>query len=174
MVLTVTLAVGLAACGDDSGGGDDNAATSTPPPTEETEPLPDDLCAVLAEAGAVGASGLPLGPGAPTTDDGRAVCAYRATDSGGIGVTVGVDASTPFEQKAERSREAVGEAGEAVADLGDEAIFLFTTADGPEGLGGMLVGKGPRTIDVTIQGVADAAEARRASAALAEGVLEVL
>ncbi|MBA2624975.1 MAG: hypothetical protein H0U89_05155, partial [Acidimicrobiia bacterium] len=83
-------------------------------------------------------------------------------------------ASTSFEQKAERSREAVGVAGEAVADLGDEAIFLFTTADGPEGLGGMLVGKGPRTIDVTIQGVADAAEARRASAALAEGVLEGL
>ncbi|HEX9993899.1 MAG TPA: DUF3558 family protein [Acidimicrobiales bacterium] len=183
-------ALALAACsgdGDSDGdGGDGGTAagetSSSSATTEATSTsaaagdaaVPASACELVPTDAVNEATGLTLGPGADIGDERRAVCAFNATESGGVGVTVGIEAGGRFDEKAESSRNALGVDGEAVEDLGDEALFFYSDEDAPEGLGGVLVGIGELTVDVTVQGAGDEDATREASVAIARMAAEEL
>jgi hypothetical protein len=176
-------AVLVAACGggDDDDGGDaaggpgEEAAETTTTAGEGGGPatLPA-ACELVPTDAANEATGLSLGPGAEIGDDRRAVCAFSAPESGGVGVTVGVELGGRFDEKAQASRDALEVDGEEIGDLGDRALWFYSDEDVPEGLGGVLVGVGDLTIDVTVQGAGDEATTREASLAITELALSNL
>ena len=127
--------------------------------------LPDDACSLVPDAEAAAATGLPIGAGVPGGDERRRVCTFQS-DDGSVGITIGVEAGGRFDEKAEASRQALGEDGEDVAGLGDDALFFYSDDDLPEGVGGVLVAVGDLTVDVTMQGL-DEDTIRDASVALA-------
>jgi hypothetical protein len=187
MALGVALALGAAACGDD----DDDAAADTgdtaaasaasvddtavdDTAVDDTAAplvLPDDACTLVPTDEVEAATGLALGEPAVGGDERRGVCTYSAADSGGVGVTVGVEPTDRFDEKAEASRTALGVEGEPVDGLGDEALSFFTDVDFPEGLGGVLVLVDGVTIDVTVQGAGDEASTAAAGLAIAQVVI---
>lgn len=150
--LTVSAVLLLAA----ACGGDDEpevASTSTEaPPATEAE-LPEDACSVIPDAAEV--TGIELGAGVPAGADVRRVCAASTAD-GSVGLTFAVQSGGRFDEKAEQSEAALGE-GEAVDGVGDRALFLFDDEDLPEGVGGLLVELGDLSIEVTLQGLDEAA-----------------
>jgi hypothetical protein len=152
--------LGWAACGDDDAATGDARATTTTAAGTAAAPLPD-ACDLVPDA--AGVSGLTLGEPAPAGDERRRVCAYSGTP----GLTVAVEGGDRFEEKAQRSEEALGDPGEEITGLGDRARFFFSDADIPEGVGGMLVEVGDRTLEVTLQGL-DEDAMRDAATALAE------
>lgn len=174
----------LAACGgDDDGGGTGEEAAASSPTTEGTTAttaagpaatVPASACELVPADAVNEATGLTLGPGAEIGDERRAVCAFSATESGGVGVTVGVEAGGRFDEKAESSQNALGDEGDPVDGLGEEALFFYDDEDTPEGLGGVLVGIGDVTVDVTVQGTGDEDATREASVAIAEMAVENL
>ena len=127
--------------------------------------LPDDACSLVPDAEAAAATGLPIGEGVPGGDERRRVCTFQS-DDGSVGITIGVEAGGRFDEKAEASRQALGEDGEDVPGLGDDALFFYSDDDLPEGVGGVLVAVGDLTVDVTMQGL-DEDSMRDASVALA-------
>lgn len=176
LALAALLALPLAACGDD-GDGDDavEATTTTAAPdttVEDTVPVVplDDACELVADAAEV--SGLTLAEPFTDGDERRRVCVFTPSSDDQVPLTVGVQAGSRFDEKAEQSEAAVGP-GEPVDGLGDEALFVYDDSDIPEGVGGVLVAVGDLTIDITIQGV-DEATARRATVAIAEAAVSRL
>ena len=173
LLIALLLAV-LAACGGDDDdtdtATDDDPTTTAAAPTTAAEPDADlpSACALVPVTEVNEATGLALAEGADTGDERRSVCAFSATESGGVGVTVGVEAGSRFDEKADRSEEIFGAPGEPLDGIGDEALFWFTTDEFPEGLSGVLVGEGDFTIDISVQGVADEAEARDVAVGIAE------
>lgn len=167
----------LGACGGDDDDVEDLAESTattatTEAPTLGSEPLTlPDACELVPADAVNEVTGLSLAQGSEIGDERRAVCAFSAPESGGVGVTVGVEAGGRFDEKAEASRNALGVAGEEVGDLGDEALFFYDDEDTPEGLGGVLVGVGDLTIDITIQGAGDEETTREAALAIAEMAL---
>jgi hypothetical protein len=125
-----------------------------------------DACALVPDDDAATASGLSLGEGVSGGDERRRVCTFQA-DNGQLGITIGVESGGRFDDKAEVSRQSLGDEGEPIDDLGDRALFFYSDDDLPEGVGGVLVAVGDLTIDVTMQGL-DEATMRDASVALAE------
>ena len=166
-VLVVAAAV-FTGCGDDAD--DATTATTAVAGTDETptgtggEPLPD-ACDLVPDAAAV--SGLDLAEGSPDGDDRRRVCAFSATRSGQVGLTVAVEGGSRFDEKAAQSESALGVEGEPVDGIGQRALFFFSDEDIPEGVGGVLVGVRDLTLEVTLQGL-DEGTMRRAATALAE------
>lgn len=152
--------------------GDTTSTTIDPALTTTTvalgpSDLPEDPCALVPPATVVGGTEFVLPAGVPGGDENRRVCAYTAGAAGGVGVTVGIEAGARFDEKAEASRSALGDEGEPVEGIGDQALFFFSDVDIPEGVGGVLVGIGDRTIDVTVQGLPEG-ELR----AVAEGIAQ--
>jgi hypothetical protein len=94
------------------------------------------------------------------------VCTFQVVDRG-VGITVGVEGTDRFEEKAATSRRSLGVDGEPIDGLGDVALFFFSDEDLPEGVGGTLVAVGTITVDVTLQGL-DEPALRDASVAIAE------
>jgi hypothetical protein len=172
LAVALALVVGVAACGDDDSGDDvvdDTAAEDTAAEEPAAElVLPDDACALVPADEVEAATGLALGEPAVAGDERRGVCTYNAADSGGVGITVGVEPSDRFDEQAETSRSSLGVEGEPVDGLGDEALSFFTDVDFPEGLGGVLVLVDGVTIDVTVQGTGDEATTTAAALAIAE------
>ena len=170
VIAALLLALLAAACGgddDDTAAGDDPTTTTSTTAEEPNSELPS-ACGLVPATEVNEATGLALAEGADTGDERRSVCAFSATESGGVGVTVGVEAGSRFDEKAGRSEEIFGTPGEPVADLGDEALFWFSTEEFPEGLSGVLIGQGDLTVDISVQGIADEAEARDAAVGIAE------
>ena len=171
LLLALVLAAGCG--GDDDTAAEDASTTTTgdvTDDTDDTEPTDDEppnACELVPADEVNEAAGLTLGEGADTGDERRSVCAFSATESGGVGVTVGVEAGSRFDEKAARSEDIFGSPGEDIPDIGDEALFWFTTEEFPEGLSGVLIGKGDLTVDISVQGIADEAEARDAAVAIA-------
>jgi hypothetical protein len=64
--------------------------------------------------------------------------------------------------------------GTAVPGLGEQALFFYSDADLPAGVGGVLVRSGDATIDVTLQGMGDRERTRDAAVAVARVALERL
>lgn len=174
MVAALLLA---AACGgdDDDGGDGGEAVTTTAPGSTATSgaagddgaALPD-ACELVPAAEAAEATGLSITDGAPTGDERRSVCAFPAGTNGGVGITVGVEVGGRYDEKADVSRNALGVDGEDVPGLGERALFFYSDENFPEGLGGVLVGQGDLTIDITLQGAGDEATTRTAALAVAE------
>jgi hypothetical protein len=125
-----------------------------------------DACALIPDDDAATATGLSLGEGVSGGDERRRVCTFQA-DNGEVGITIGVESGGRFDDKAEVSRQSLGDEGQPIDDLGDRALFFYADDDLPEGVGGVLVAVGDVTIDVTMQGL-DEATMRDASVALAE------
>jgi hypothetical protein len=176
LVLVAALALGAAACGDD---GDEPAVDATTTTASEATvdgdaaSLPADVCALADDAAASEATGLPLTGAVPGGDERRRVCTFSPADNDGVGVTIGVEAGSRFDEKAEVSEGALG-AGDDVADLGDRALSFYSDGDIPEGVGGTLVAVGDLTVDVSVQGLADEAATRAAADALAALVVDGL
>ncbi|CAN5189987.1 hypothetical protein BH18ACT4_BH18ACT4_05330 [soil metagenome] len=186
------LMLAVASCSDDDGdSGADSAATESstttgPPSTssgsstetsEETQPEaapPADACSLVPAGEVNAATGLSVAEGVAVDSEQRSACAFSAETSGGVGVTVGVEAGGRFAEKADASREGLGVPGEAVAGLGDEALFFFSSELIEEGIGGVLVAEGEITIDVSMQGLLTAEATRAASIAIAEVALRNL
>jgi hypothetical protein len=187
LAVLLVAAVALAACGSEEEHADDepdaeadagtslvtDETSSTTAPGTEDEALPQ-ACELVPRDAVNGATGLTLGEGAEIGDERRAVCAFSAPESGGVGVTVGIEAGGRFDEKAQASRDALGDEGEDVGDLGDDALFFFDGEDTPEGLGGVLVAVGDLSIDVTVQGAGDEDATRDASLAIAQVALDNL
>jgi hypothetical protein len=173
-LIAVVLSLFLAgACGGD----DDGSTVAAPASETETESpselefdvaVPADACALIPDAAAV--SGLVLGEPAAEGAETRKVCTFSGTE--GIPLTFAVQSGDRFDDKAAQSAEALGE-GEEIDGIGDEALFFFSDEDLPEGVGGLLVGVGDLSIEVTLQGMAEG-EMRDASVAIAEHALENL
>jgi hypothetical protein len=165
------------ACGDD----DETAppttsaavpASATPAPQRTSPPSGApaldvaDACALVPTADVVAATDLAVDDGVPAGDERRRVCTFQAVD-GTVGITVGVEGTDRFEEKAAASRRSLGVDGEPIDGLGDAALFFFSDEDLPEGVGGTLVAVGTTTVDVTLQGL-DEPALRDASVAIAE------
>lgn len=161
------------------------AATTTPAsaggPATAAEPgsgagavggLPS-ACSLVPQSEISAASGLRFGPPAATDGARRSVCAFAATASS-PGLSVGVEPAGRFEAKAEASRRSVGVPGTPVPGLGEQALFFYSAADLPEGIGGVLVRSGAATVDITVQGVGDEARTREAAVAVARVALDRL
>ena len=119
-----------------------------------------DACSLVPDADAATATGLSVGEGVSGGDERRRVCTFQA-DNGDVGITIGVESGGRFDDKAEVSRQSLGVEGEQIDDLGDRALFFYSDDDLPEGVGGVLVAVGDLTIDVTMQGLDEARDARR-------------
>ena len=169
LVLTVLLA---AACGGDGGGDDraDEVASATTAAAAAAD-LPD-ACPLVPPEDVNAEAGLHLAEGAEIGDERRAVCAFSATESDGVGVTVGIEAGDRFDAKAETSEDALG-AGDELDEVGDRALFFYSDDDIPEGVGGVLVATGSYTVDVSVQGL-DEDRTREAAVAIAEIALATL
>jgi hypothetical protein len=180
LALAASLALGATACGDD---GDDPAldegdtttteATAVPVDEGAAAALPEDVCALADDAAASAATGLALTGAVPGGDERRRVCTFSPADNDGVGITIGVEGGSRFDEKAEVSEGALG-AGDDVADLGDRALSFYSEEDIPEGVGGTLVAVGDLTVDVSVQGLADEAATRAAADALAALVVDGL
>lgn len=153
----------LASCGSDDGAAAPTtaaAATTTAAPATTSAAGPtgqvDDACALVPTADVAAALGTAVDEGVPGGDERRRVCTFQGTEAA-IGVTVGVEAGARFDEKADASRSSLDVDGVEVEGLGDRALFFFSDGDIPEGVGGTLVGVGDLTIDVTLQGLDEAA-----------------
>lgn len=158
-ILLALVALALAACGDDGGDGAGATTTTAPAPA----PLPD-ACDLVPDAAA--ASGLALGAPVADGNDERRVCAFSAVEEGQVGLTVAVQGGGRFDEKRQQSEASLGEA-EEVDGIGDRAVFVYDDEDLPEGVGGLLVGVGDLTIEVTLQGLVED-DMREAATALGE------
>jgi hypothetical protein len=171
-----------AACGGSSGAGPTAttaAATPTTAPAAGPSSTPDGAADVVRPAGAKKAcalvpaaeidtaTGLRFADGEATESARRSVCAFAAARSGGTGLSVGVEPGERFDAKADASRRSVGVPGTEVAGLGERALFFYSDADLPEGVGGVLVQAGGSTIDVTLQGLGSQERTREAAVAIA-------
>lgn len=163
-----------AGCGDDDSesAGDDTTTTEAGGEAEATA-LPEDVCALAGDAAASAATGLTLTGAEPAGDEGRRVCTYAPADNDGVGITIGVQGGSRFDEKAATSEEAVGP-GQPVEGLGDQALSFYSEEDIPEGVGGTLVAVGDLTVDVSVQGLGDEAATREAADALAALVVDGL
>ena len=172
LVLTLLL---TAACGGDGGGDDEtgagDVASTTTAAAAAAADLPD-ACPLVPPDEINAEAELELADGAEIGDERRAVCAFSATESDGVGVTVGIEAGDRFDAKAETSEGALG-AGEELDGLGERARFFYSDGDIPEGVGGVLVGTGSYTVDVSVQGL-DEGRTREAAVAIAEIALATL
>jgi hypothetical protein len=150
-----------------------NTPAPTPPATSArasgAAALPT-ACSLVPGREIAAASGLRFGPPAPAESERRSVCAFAA-GAGTTGLSVGVEPAARFDAKADASRRSVGVAGVPVAGLGDQALFFYSAADLPEGVGGVLVRSGAATVDITLQGVGDEARTREGSVAIARVAL---
>ncbi len=163
-VAVAVLAV-FAACGDDDDAADPvEGATTTTTTAEAAGPLPD-ACGLVADVGALVGRTVP--PGAPAGNELRSSCAYPATGSGGLGITIAVEGGGRFDEKAARSTDILDDPGEDVDGVGDRARFFFAD-ETPAAIGGLLVGVGDLTVEITLQGLADRDELREAALALGE------
>ncbi|MHA6793435.1 hypothetical protein ACVGVM_07910 [Pseudonocardia bannensis] len=129
-------------------------------------------CSLVPPGEINSASGLALAEPSPSGNERRSVCAFDTTASGGVGLSVGVEPASRFDAKAEASRNSVGVPGTEVPGLGERALFFYSDADLPEGVGGVLVSGGGSTIDITLQGVGDEARTRDAAVAIAKVALD--
>lgn len=159
---------------------DADATTTTVDPASTTTlsaadagGLPADVCALIPDGTVVGGTELVLPTGVPDGNDVRRVCAYPAGEVGGVAVTVGIEDGGRFDEKAEVSRTSLGDDGEPIEGLGDRALYFFSDVDIPEGVGGVLVGIGDRTIDVTVQNL-PSGELRPVAEGIAELIVSAL
>jgi hypothetical protein len=129
-----------------------------------------DVCDFVGDDAASEATGLTLTGATADGNEVRSVCTYSPADNDGVGITIGLQSGSRFDDKAEISEEAVGP-GVEVDGLGDQALSFY---DDEEDLGGTLVAVGDLTIDVTIQGLDGEAATRDAANALAALVVEGL
>ena len=125
-----------------------------------------DACALVPSADVAAATGLDVDDGVSAGDERRRVCTFQVVDAT-VGITVGVEGTDRFDEKAAASRRSLGVDGEPVDRLGDAALFFYSDEDLPEGVGGTLVAVGTVTVDVTLQGL-DEPALRDASVAIAE------
>lgn len=125
-----------------------------------------DACALVSSADVAAATGLDVDDGVSAGDERRRVCTFQVVD-GTVAVTVGVEGTGRFDEKAAASRRSLGVDGKPVDGLGDAALFFYSDEDLPEGVGGTLVAIGTVTVDVTLQGL-DEPALRDASVAIAE------
>jgi hypothetical protein len=186
LALALVPLLALVACGDSAtvdqtpaeGTAADEGTSTTAADGEGEEgekgaDLPD-VCSLIPTDEVSTETGIDLGEGVSEVGDERSVCTFSAADTGGIGITVGVESGDRYEEKLERSTEIFGTT-QPVEDLGDQAAFAHTTeGDYADGLSSVLVGRDEITIDVTIQGIAVEDDARTASVALATAVLDGL
>jgi hypothetical protein len=173
-VVVSTALVVAASCGD----GDDAtsptpAATGGSPATAgsvtaASVPAVDvaDACVVVPSADIRSVTGFAVDDGVAAGDERRRVCTFR-DETAAVGITVGIEAGSRFDEKAAVSQQSLDDEGEEIESLGDRALFFFSDEDLPEGVGGVLVAVGDLTIDVTLQGLPEDAM-RDASANLAE------
>ncbi|MFR9803047.1 DUF3558 family protein [Pseudonocardia sp. RS010] len=130
-------------------------------------------CELVPQEEIAQATGLAFGTPTPTAGTTRSVCAYPA--SGTVpGLSVGVESGSRFDAKAAASRSSVGVPGVDVPGLGDQALFLYSDRDFPEGLGGLLVRSDGATIDVSLQGSGTEQQTREAATAIARVALDNL
>ncbi|NMH95945.1 DUF3558 family protein [Pseudonocardia acidicola] len=177
--LALAPALLIAACsgGDPTtSGGPSAAATSAGQAARSaaagTGALPE-ACSLVPPAQISAASGLEFARPAGTGGAARTVCAFGPGPAG-VGLSVGVEPAARFEAKADASRNSVGVAGTEVPGLGDRALFFYSDADLPTGVGGVLVSAGGTTLDVTLQGAGDEARTRDAAVAVAKVALSRL
>jgi hypothetical protein len=130
----------------------------------------DGACSLLPPGTTVEVLGA-LPEGVAGGDDRRQVCTFSAADTGGVAITLGREEGDRFDDKVAASQNALGVDGEPVEGLGEQARFFFSDADFPEGLGGVVVLAEGRTIDVTLQGLAEP-ELRTAALGLAAAAVE--
>lgn len=185
MSALLILLLGAAACGDDADDAGSSGTTITTADPADVEgstsstvaaaaaELPDDVCALVGDAAASEATGLELVGATPDGNELRRVCTYSPQDNEGIGITVGVQSGSRFDDKAATSERALGP-GEPVEGLGDRALSFYDDEDIPEGIGGTLVAVGDLTVDVSVQGLADEGATRDAGDALAALVVDGL
>lgn len=147
-------------------------ASSIAPAADVTRPAGSPrACDLLTAADVASATGAPVSAGEGTESARRSVCAFTASRPGGPGVTLGVEPAERFDAKADASRRSVGVPGESVDGLGARAVFFYSDADLPEGVGGVLVRSGTSTLDVTLQGLGDRDRTRQAAVAVATTAL---
>lgn len=177
--VVVAIALTVAACGDDETTDptipDGTVATaptaaspgiSAPVDTGAAAAAVPAACPLVPTADVAAATDLAVDGGAPDGNELRQVCTFRDTTNG-VGITVGVEAGGRFDDKAEQSRSVLEVDGEEIDDLGDRALFFFSDETIAEGVGGVLVGVGDLTIDITLQGL-DEEALRDASTSIAE------
>lgn len=182
VLIAVPVLLAGAACSGTAGPGTTAASVTTAPttgPVAGPTSMPDSAADVVRPAGAEkacalvpvseinAAAGLRVAGGMGTESARRSVCAFDAARSGGTGLSVGVEPGARFDAKAAASRRSVGVPGDEVAGLGERALFFYSDADLPEGVGGVLVQAGGSTIDVTLQGLGTEARTREAAVAVA-------
>lgn len=160
----------LAACA-----GGESAPSSVAPSSAATTATPGtaglpQACALVPKAELDQVTGLVFGEQAATDGSARSVCAFSAIGAT-PGLTVGVEPAARFDAKAAASRSSVGVPGVEVPDLGERAVFFYSDADFPEGLGGALVQAGGATVDISLQGSGDEARTRELALAIARLVL---
>ncbi|GAA4546904.1 hypothetical protein [Pseudonocardia xishanensis] len=175
VLLLVGMVAGLAACaGAESAGRGDapssaagapTSAAGTAGPQPGTAALPQ-ACALVSKSELDRVTGLVFGEPAATDGATRSVCAFSATGAA-PGLTVGVEPAARFEAKAAASRSSVGVPGVEVPDLGERALFFYSDADFPQGLGGVLLQAGGATVDISLQGSGDEARTRELALAIA-------
>ena len=157
----------VASCGDDSSASPDATTAPAADATADTTGAPaatsgaasahlPDACAIVPTTEVAAALGVAVDEGVPAGDERRRVCTFLGTEEA-IGVTVGIEPGARFEEKAEASQQSLGVDGVEVDGLGDRALFFYSDADIPEGVGGTLVAVGDLTIDVTLQGLEETA-----------------
>ncbi len=182
LALAPALLVVATACGSGDTAAAPGPAPAPAPATQDaaaptgsagTGALPQ-ACSLVPPDEINSATGLALAEPSPTGTERRSVCAYSATASGSVGLSVGVEPASRFDAKAEASRNSVGVPGTEVPDVGDRALFFYSDADLPDGVGGVLVNGGGTTIDITLQGVGDEARTRDAAIAIAKVALSRL
>ncbi|ODU00469.1 MAG: hypothetical protein ABS81_23510 [Pseudonocardia sp. SCN 72-86] len=179
VLIAVPVLLAAAACGsadDPAADGTTTTAASVPAAGPSTPDGAADVtrpaeakkaCALVPTAEIDTATGLRFAGGEGTESARRSVCAFDAARSGGTGLSVGVEPGERFEAKAEASRRSVGVPGTDVPELGERALFFYSDADLPEGVGGVLVQAGGSTIDVTLQGLDSQSRTREAAVAIA-------
>ncbi|GEL25759.1 hypothetical protein PSU4_47130 [Pseudonocardia sulfidoxydans NBRC 16205] len=185
-LVAVLIAVPVLLAGAACGGASTSVTTGTPAaaaPTTVSAPGPSSTpdgaadvvrppgakkaCALVPTGEIDAATGLRFTDGEGTESARRSVCAFSAARSGGTGLSVGVEPGERFDAKAAASRRSLGVPGTDVAGLGERALFFYSDADLPEGVGGVLVQADGSTIDITLQGLASQERTREAAVAIA-------
>lgn len=168
--IAVAAAVLLVVVSAGCGSGTDSASPNQPGGATDTAGAPAQACALVPAETVRTDTGIGVGDGTPGGDDARSTCTYPASGAG-PGLTVGVEATDRFADKADSVQRSSGVPAAEVDDLGERARFFFSTGRMPSGLGTLVVQGSDMTLDVTVQGLSDPSRSRETAITVAHTAL---